>query len=287
MMNQKSKIQRIDLSDLPIENGVLLIKDFESVHINTTKYSIVSRIVIKDCGTVYLDGNDLLFVINNEEVNPVHCYNSSNVGLEGISVLNMRDTISVYVAAMCSLNKMSIRGGKTGVYLNHEKGVVRNSKILDQTCDGIFIANSDCAVYNNTIGINGKLILEGLHPDAIQMAGKATEENVLYKIYIAGNIIKTSSPHDCQGIMHSDGLLVDSVIDNNLVGCRNSNGIRINRANSVFVTRNHTETDIYIGSTKVTELESNSNTITDNTCRNLYTYNIGDSVVKDNSFIKG
>ena len=275
-------IQRIPISKLIDGKGNVIIDSLNDVVINTEELTIIKRLIVKNSGRIFVDGNKLLHIYNKEDTSPLHFYNNNNLYVEKLSVTNARPTVTINATCPTSMLELTVTGGSTGVYLNHESCVVGRCILKDQQGDGVFIAASDTAVYQNKITLLGNLVEQGIHPDCIQISGRKNVEETLYKILISDNILGSYAKNNCQGIVHSEGILIDSEIHNNNIQVVNDNGIRLNRANSVRITHNTCNTNIIIGSTKISDYESNSNIVEENFCKDLVTYNIGDSIVREN-----
>lgn len=278
----KMAIQRIPISQFIDDKGNVIADSINDVVIEVKEVTLIKRLIIKNSGRVFVDGNNLLHIYNKLDTSPVHFYNNLQLSIEKFSVINSKPTVTINATCPTAMYGVSIIGGSTGIYINHEDCVVGRCDLKNQQGDGIFIAASKSSIYQNKIMLLGDLIDKGIHPDCIQISGRKNIEEALYKIRISGNTLGNYAKNNCQGIVHSEGILIDSEVEGNNVQVVNDNGIRINRANSVTVKNNICNTNIIIGSTKISDYESNSNIIEDNFCRDLVTYNIGDSIVREN-----
>ena len=277
------RIKTVDFSKFEQKDKVLKIENLENMVVKLDTQKTFSKLFIANCNKVYLDFKNIGFVISEDGTIPVIASNTENLYLWNLNIVNSSPTISVLLRASGSMDGCRIVGGTVGVHVDHNNMYLHRNKIYKQTTDGIFVSASDSVVLEeNIIQISGIDVRKGKHPDAIQLAGKESNEYVQTNIGIYGNTIRYGDERDCQGIVHSDGMLVNSFIHDNVISTHNDNGIRVNRVNSCEITDNTVSTSIYVGSQKQTSLESNSNKIVDNMSENLYIYNAGDTIVKGN-----
>lgn len=275
--------QTIDGSSFIDKKGVMRVSCVTDKIIQIYQPAILSRLVVEQCRKVYLSFNKMVDIVNKKDIIPVIITDNEDFIVYDLNILNISPTVSMLMRSSGSIRRCRIVGGTTGIHVDHNDVFINENKLYRQTSDGVFVSGQNfVTVDSNTIQISGSDALKGIHPDAIQLAGKETFEYIQTNMVVVNNYIKYGDHPDCQGIVHSDGMLVDSYIQENDVDSRNDNGIRVNRANSCSITDNSVTSSIYIGSQKKVDLESNSNKITGNVTGNLYTYNVGDTIVKEN-----
>lgn len=274
----------IDGSKFVDKKGVMRILNLSEAVIDFSEATFLERLVVDNCSKLFLNFNNHVNIFNKKDVIPVIVSNSSDILIYDLHVVNSSPTVSVLFRSCGGMRRCKIVGGTVGIHVDHTDVYILENKVYKQTSDGIFISGADSiTVGGNTIQISGSDANKGKHPDAIQIAGKETNENVQTNISIDNNTIRYGDNVECQGIMHSDGMLVNSQIHSNDVDSYNENCIRVNRANSCVVSDNSVTCGIYLGSQKKVDLESNSNIVEGNITENLYLYNAGDTIVKRNT----
>ena len=142
-----------------------------------------------------------------------------------------------------------------GVVLNHMGSSVRDSTIEDAEEDhirfmsgGVKVLDNRCLGHTDNGSMNHRDCIQGV---ATNYGVGKDEFNItpIVDVVIEGNICQSDHP-EAQGIMMSDGTLVDGSISYNNIEVPSTHGITINRGQSIDIQCNTSSAPINIGSNK-------------------------------------
>lgn len=197
--------------------------------------------------------------------------------LSGVHVWANFNVWGVDVRGAFGLWETTVSDARIGVLLRHMQSGLYESHIYDCSEDHVRVMSGSTQVLDNVFDEHTDQYGPEVHKDIIQVVAanygaSASEllDNPIMNVMIQNNHCRSSHP-ESQGIMVSDGVLIDSDITGNIVSVGSTHDITLNRGHNVRILDNECRR-INVGSAKHLSAENMDIQVSGNDCQLLTIY---------------